>query len=40
MKLWQVWCITFLVAGAYLAICAELDYRAARIERCAVIRCA
>jgi hypothetical protein len=40
VKLWQIWGITFLVAAAYLAICAEIDYRAARLERCTVVHCA
>jgi hypothetical protein len=40
VKLWQIWAITLLVAGAYLAICSELDHRQQRFERCAAVRCA
>ncbi|WP_284509530.1 hypothetical protein [Caballeronia sp. GAFFF3] len=40
MKLWQIWGITFLIAAAYLTLCAELDYRAALTERCKVVNCA
>ncbi|MDR5824731.1 hypothetical protein [Caballeronia sp. LZ043] len=40
MKLWQIWGIILIVAGAYLLLCSEMDYRAARIERCAVVHCA
>lgn len=40
MSLWKIWALTLVVAAAYLAICADLDARAARVERCAVVRCA
>ncbi|WP_250865640.1 hypothetical protein [Caballeronia sp. INSB1] len=40
MALWKIWAISVIVAGVYLAVCAEIDYRAARFERCAVVHCA
>jgi hypothetical protein len=39
MKLWQIWGVTLIVAAVYLLIGAEMDYRAARAERCAVMHC-
>lgn len=39
MKLLQIWAITLVVAAAYLLLCTEIDYRAARAERCAVMHC-
>jgi hypothetical protein len=35
----KIWAITLIVASAYLAVCSEIDYRAAQIERCSVVRC-
>jgi hypothetical protein len=39
MKLWQIWGVTLIVAAAYLVLASEMDYRAARSERCAVMHC-
>jgi hypothetical protein len=40
MTLLKIWGAILVVSAAYLLLCAEMDYRAARIERCAVVRCA
>ncbi len=39
MSIWKIWGITLIVAAAYLMLCSEIDYRAARAERCAVMHC-
>jgi len=40
MSLVKIWAVILVVAASYLMLCAEMDYRAARIERCAVVHCA
>jgi hypothetical protein len=39
MKALETFAIALIVAALYLALCAEIDYRAARTERCAVTHC-
>jgi hypothetical protein len=39
MKILEAWAIALLIAALYLALGAEIDYRAARTERCAVMHC-
>jgi len=39
MGIIKIWAVTLIVASAYLALGAEMDYRAAQIERCSVVRC-
>lgn len=35
----KAWGIALIVLAVYSAMAAEIDYRAARIERCAVVHC-
>lgn len=39
MKILETWAIALIIAAAYLTLCSEIDYRAARPERCAVTHC-
>lgn len=39
MSIWKIWGITLIVASAYLALAAEIDYRSERADRCAVMHC-
>lgn len=40
IALLKLWAMILIVAAAYLLLCSEMDSRAARIERCAVVHCA
>lgn len=35
----RAWAISLVVLAIYCALSAEIDYRAARVERCAVVHC-
>lgn len=39
MKIVEIWAIALIIAAMYLALGAEIDYRAAHAERCAVMHC-